>query len=170
MSTLVPRAIAAWHRTTRMLEWFAPLSLLSFRLWVAMDFWNAGRVKIADMSSTVSLFQNLYHVPLLPPVAAAYIGTGVELTLPWFLGLGIGGRVTAAVLFVYNIIAVISYPDLWPGGLWHDFRHGGFIDHKVWALMLAAVVLMGPGRISFDALFEKWFARWFGRRLGRLAP
>ncbi|MGA9853657.1 MAG: DoxX family protein [Gammaproteobacteria bacterium] len=144
------------------LEWLSPISLLLFRLWVAVDFFRAGLVKIADMQSTISLFQNIYHVPLLPPVAAAYIGTAVELILPWFLGLGLVGRLTAMVLFFYNIIAVISYPDLWPNGLWKDFWHGGFTDHKVWGLMLLAIVLYGPGKLSLDYLLKKWVLPGFG--------
>ena len=150
MYRLFAQCAAFYTDITKGLDRLAPLSLLSFRLWVALDFWNAGRVKVADMSSTISLFENIYHVPLLPPVTAAYLGTGVELVLPWFLALGLGGRITAAILFVYNIIAVISYPDLWPDGLWHDFWNGGFVDHKVWGLMLMAVILFGPGKLSFD--------------------
>ena len=158
MQLLLSRCMDWYNRVTMGLAWLAPLSLLSFRLWVAMDFWNAGRVKLADMTSTVSLFEYVYHVPVLPPVFAAYLGTGIELVLPWFLALGFGGRITAAILFVYNIIAVISYPDLWPDGLWQGFWHGGFVDHKVWALMLLPVILSGPGTWSID--------HWLKRRLG----
>ncbi|HKI74868.1 MAG TPA: DoxX family protein [Pseudomonadales bacterium] len=151
--------VHCYDRVTAALLWLSPLSLFSFRLWVAIDFWNAGRVKIADMNGTISLFEYVYHVPILPPVAAAWIGTLMELILPWFLGLGLATRVTAGILFVYNIIAVISYPDLWPGGLWHDFLHGGFIDHKVWALMLLASLLLGPGKLSVDHLIRHWLLR-----------
>lgn len=148
------------------LEWFAPVSLLLFRLWVAVDFWRAGVVKVSDMNSTISLFTNLYHVPLLPPVLAAYLGTGIELILPWFLGLGFLGRMTALFLFFYNIIALISYPGLWPDGLWKDFWNGGFTDHKVWALMLLAIVVFGPGKLSVDHLLKKWVGPRFGCRTG----
>lgn len=136
------------------LEWAAPISLLFFRLWVAVDFWRAGVVKVSDMNSTITLFQYIYHVPLLPPVIAAYLGTGIELITPWFLGLGLTGRLTAAFLFIYNIIAVISYPALWPHGLWAGFWDGSFIDHKVWGLMLLAIVLYGPGKLSLDWFLE----------------
>jgi putative oxidoreductase len=156
VSRMLSECIAAYNNVARGLEWFAPLSLLSFRLWVAIDFWNAGRVKLDDMNGTISLFENIYHVPLLPPVIAAYLGTGVELILPWFLGLGLGGRVTAVVLFVYNIVAVVSYPDLWPNGLWSDLLHGGFPDHKAWGLMLMAIVFFGPGKLSIDHALQRW--------------
>jgi putative oxidoreductase len=151
------------YRTTACgLEWLSPVSLLLLRLWVAVDFFRAGLVKISDMQSTVSLFQNLYHVPLLPPVAAAYIGTAVELILPWFLGLGLAGRITAVVLFFYNIIAVTSFPDLWPHGLWHGFWHSDFTDHKVWGLMLLTIALLGPGKLSLDYFLKKWVLPRFG--------
>ncbi|MHB8405805.1 MAG: DoxX family protein [Gammaproteobacteria bacterium] len=162
MKNIMTGTCNAYRKTTCALMWAAPLSLLLFRLWVAVDFWRAGVVKISDMQSTVSLFQYIYHVPLLPPVAAAYIGTAIELILPWFLGLGLVGRLTAAFLFVYNIIAVISYPALWPHGLWAGFWGSDFTDHKVWGLMLLAIVFFGPGKLSLDHLLQKWVLPRFG--------
>ncbi|MGH8161772.1 MAG: DoxX family protein [Gammaproteobacteria bacterium] len=140
----------------RGLAWAAPFALLLLRLWVAVDFWRAGAVKIADMHSTIALFQYVYHTPLLAPVVAAWIGTMVELITPWFLGLGIAGRLTAIFLFFYNIIAVISYPALWPHGLWNGFWGGAFTDHKVWGLMLLTIALFGPGKLSLDYVLERW--------------
>ncbi|TDR76446.1 DoxX family protein [Paludibacterium purpuratum] len=137
---------------TRRLELATPFSLLLFRLWVALDFWHAGLAKWADPAGTLALFQSEYHVPLLPAEWAAPLGTMIELVLPWLLGLGLAGRASAAVLFVYNIVAVISYPDLWPHGLWQDFWGGGFIDHKVWGMLLLALTFSGPGKLSVDAM------------------
>ena len=151
-----------YWKTVCSLEWLSPVSLLMFRVWVAVDFFRAGLVKVSDMDSTISLFTNVYHVPLLAPVVAAYLGTGVELILPWFLGLGLAGRLAAVVLFFYNIIAVISYPELWPNGLWKDFWHGGFTDHKVWGMMLLAIVLYGPGKLSLYSLLRKYVLPRFG--------
>jgi len=162
MQRILNGTCSAYRKTTFALMWAAPASLLLFRLWVAVDFWRAGLVKLSDMQSTVSLFQYVYHVPLLPPVAAAYTGTAVELILPWFLGFGLFGRLTALFLFFYNIIAVISYPSLWPHGLWHGFWHSDFTDHKVWGLMLLAIVLYGPGKLSLDHLLQKWVLPRFG--------
>ena len=153
---LIARACRCYGKIAGGLLWLSPLSLLLFRLWVAVDFWRAGVVKVSDMQSTVSLFQYIYHVPLLPAVTAAYLGTAIELITPWFLGFGLLGRLTALFLFAYNIIAVISYPALWPHGLWHGFWGSDFTDHKVWALMLFALVVFGPGKLSVDHLLKKW--------------
>lgn len=154
------RTVDGYRALVARLERAAPVSLLFFRLWVAMAFWRAGVVKVSDMNSTITLFQYIYHVPLLPPVIAAYLGTGIELITPWFLGLGLAGRLTAAFLFIYNIIAVISYPALWPHGLWVGFWGSGFADHKVWGLMLLAIVLYGPGKLSLDGFLERGIKRY----------
>jgi putative oxidoreductase len=151
--------ITCYRKLCGWLEWAAPFSLLLFRLWVAISFWRAGVVKWDDPEGTLALFQDEYHVPLLPPEVAAPLGTWIELVFPWLLGLGLFGRPAAAFLFVYNIMAVISYPTLWPHGLWTDFWGGGFLDHKVWGMMLLALTLYGPGGLSLDTLIKRWISR-----------
>lgn len=138
----------------RGLSGLGPVVLLLFRVWVA--FWRAGVVKIEDPSGTSYLFSNEYHVPLLAGDAAVFPGTWIELIALWFLLLGLGGRLTAAFLFVYNI-AVISYPDLWPHGFWTSLIGSDFNDHKVWAMMLLAVIAWGPGVLSID----RWLVRFW---------
>lgn len=130
----------------------APLCLLLFRLFVALAFWRAGVVKLDDPSGTQYLFGNEYHVPLLAPGVAAVMATWIELVVPWLLALGVATRPVAAFLFVYNAVAVLSYPALWPQGFWHGLAGGAFADHKAWALMLLALIAWGGGRWSLDAL------------------
>lgn len=90
--------------------WVGPVTLLFMRLWVALAFWQAGLVKVADPMGTQYLFENMYHVPLLSPDFAAVLGTWIELIVPWFIALGLLGRPFALFLFVYNIIAFTSFP------------------------------------------------------------
>jgi len=160
MNTL---AIPPWHRITHHLERLTPLVLLLFRVFVAVAFWRAGTVKLDDPDGTLYLFTSEYHVPLLPAALAAALGTWIELVVPWFLALGLGTRVMAAFLFVYNLVAVISYPALWPNGFWHGLVGSDFSDHKAWALMLLALVAWGPGRWSLDAVAAGWL-RWMRTR------
>jgi putative oxidoreductase len=87
-------------------------------------------------------------VPLLPPDVAAYLGTATELLLPIPLVLGLGGRLAAVVLFVFNIIAVLSYSDLSPVGL---------KDHQYWGLLLLVILFHGPGKLSIDHLIRRRF-------------
>lgn len=147
----------SYARLARGLSGFGPVVLLLFRVWVALAFWRAGVVKIEDPMGTSYLFNNEYHVALLSGDTAAFLGTWIELIAPWFLLLGLGGRLTAAFLFVYNIMAVVSYPDLWPHGFWTGLIGSDFNDHKVWAMMLLAVVAWGPGALSVDRLVARFW-------------
>lgn len=127
-----------------------PLLLLFVRIWAAKAFFQSGLVKIQSWDSTLYLFEEEYQVPLLPWEMAAYMGTAAELILPPLLILGLMSRGVASVLFVFNIIAVISYPVLWDGGFW---------DHQLWGLMFLMTVVFGPGALSADHILKKRFTR-----------
>ena len=146
-------------RLARGLAGLGPVVLLLFRVWVALAFWRAGVVKIEDPMGTSYLFNNEYHVPLLSGDTAAFLGTWIELITPWFLLLGLGGRLTAIFLFVYNIMAVVSYPDLWPHGFWIGLIGSDFNDHKIWAMMLLALIAWGPGTLSLDRLVQRFWPK-----------
>jgi putative oxidoreductase len=130
----------------RGLDLLQPLFALGVRLYVANIFWKSGLTKIQSWDSTVMLFTHEYHVPLLSPGVAAFLGTGVELVFPLLLALGLGGRLSAAVLFVFNIIAVISYPDL---------NEIGVKDHFYWGVLLLVPLLYGPGKLSIDCWLRR---------------
>jgi putative oxidoreductase len=128
------------------LEFMTPALDLVIRLWVANVFWKSGLTKIQSWDSTVALFTYEYHVPLLSPWLAAAMGTAVELVFPVLLALGLAGRLSAGVLFVFNIVAVISYPDL---------NEIGLKDHMYWGLLLLVSLLHGPGKLSVDHILRK---------------
>lgn len=134
----------------KLLNFLAPVSDLLIRLWAANVFFKSGLTKIQSFDSTLQLFQYEYHVPLLPPEVAAYMATGAELGFSVLLALGLAGRFSALGLFILNIVAVISYPDLDIDGL---------RDHQLWGILLLAVLLHGPGRLSLDHLIGKYFRR-----------
>jgi len=123
------------------LDWLSPLSILAIRLWVAWVFFKSGMTKINSWDSTMYLFEYEYAVPLLSPEMAAYLGTAAELSLPVLLAFGLAGRFGAIALFVFNITAVLSYPDL---------NAAGIRDHQVWGIMLLVPLLFGPGKLSID--------------------
>ena len=125
---------------------FTPLLLLFTRLWVAWVFFKSGMLKYSNWDSTLYLFEYEYSVPLLPWQLAAYIGTAAELILPLFIVLGLLTRPMVFVLFVFNIMAVVSYPVLW---------EQGFLDHQLWGMMMLVNIFFGAGFLSLDHVIEK---------------
>ena len=146
----VLRSAAHW------LDLGAPVADLIIRLYVANVFWKAGLTKIQSWDTTLTLFEYEYAVPLLPPELAAYLGTAVELSMPVLLVLGLAGRFSALTLFVFNIMAVASYPRLSDTGL--EF-------HTLWGLLLLVPVAHGVGKLSLDHLIGRW---WQARSVSRL--
>ena len=75
----------------RGLEFLTPAVDLGARLWLASVFWKSGMTKITTWDSTLSLFNYVYTVPLLPPELAAVLSTGVELGGAALLAIGLTG-------------------------------------------------------------------------------
>jgi putative oxidoreductase len=143
LRTLVSRALAV----TRAVDRLQPVALLALRLYVSSVFFRSGLVKVSDWGATLALFHDEYKVPLLPPDVAAVVGASGELAFPVLITLGLMGRFGAAGLFVVNVMAVISYPQLW------GFDCPAGIDaHFYWGSILLALTLFGPGRLSLDEL------------------
>jgi putative oxidoreductase len=137
------------RRAVARLNAASPLVDLGIRLYVAAVFFQSGLTKIASWSTTLALFENEYAVPLLPPDVAALLGTAAELSLPVLLVAGLGTRAAAAALFVFNAVAVLSYPDLSPAGLQ---------QHQLWGLLILVTIFHGPGRWSIDRLIARRLA------------
>jgi hypothetical protein len=57
-------------------------------------------------------------------------------------------RFAALALFAFNIVAVISYPDLSDAGL---------KDHMLWGALLLVTFFHGPGKWSLDHFFGRRF-------------
>jgi putative oxidoreductase len=151
-NSLPDRAARIYCAASSLLDKLQPVLLLGFRLYVARVFLMSGLTKIHDWSITLALFTDEYHVPVLPPSIAAFMGTATELSMPVLLALGLATRFGAFVLFFFNIVAVVSYaalPDV------------AVKDHILWGMMILVILLCGPGRISLD--------HWLKRRLGRAA-
>ncbi len=142
------------HQILCVLECGTPIADLLLRLWVANVFWKSGLTKIANIDSTMYLFEYEYVVPIIPFELAAYMAIAVELTLPVLLVFGLAGRVAAGILFLFNIVAVISYPTLNPAGI---------VQHQVWGIMLLVLLLRGPGKISIDHFIRKRFMNTTGK-------
>ena len=143
-----------------------PIADLFLRVWVAWAFYTSGLTKVASVSifkflnlnfgyptslaptdTTIFLFEEEYQVPILSAELAAQLGTVAEIIIPLFIIFGLFGRLAALGLFVFNIVAVVSYSAAQVGN--------ALVLHIMWGIMLLVVVAHGPGKISLDHLFGR---------------
>jgi putative oxidoreductase len=124
------------------------LLLLVARIGIANVFWMSGRTKVEDgtilslKETTFYLFENEYHVPLLPPDVAAYMATYAEHILPPLLVLGLFTRFSAIVMIAMTlVIQLFVLPQGWP-------------THLLWAAPLLIIVRYGAGPVSLDRLLK----------------
>ncbi|MFZ6752874.1 DoxX family protein [Undibacterium sp. Dicai25W] len=130
-------------------RWGGSLVSLGLRLFIGWQFFKAGLIKVSDWTVTLSLFNDEYTVPVLPPEVAAVMGAGGELFFPVLLALGLFSRPAALGLLAVNVMAVISYPQLF------QFECPAAInDHFYWGISLLVLVAFGPGKFSLDEFFK----------------
>lgn len=123
-----------------------PLLALGARLSMAGVFLMSGRTKVEGWltvsDNTVSLFEDEYKLPLLPPELSAHAATYAEHLFPLLLVLGLATRLSAAALLAMTlVIQFFVYPAAWA-------------THLGWATLLLYLVGRGPGALSLDAW---WF-------------
>ena len=99
-------------------------------------------------ASTLALFETQYaHMPIRPEIAA-YIFGYAEFVLPICLVLGFATRFAAlGLLLMTLLLQVYVSPQLW------------WSSHVYWICILAVLVSLGPGAISFDALLRYLYRR-----------
>src|SRR5260221_11461172 len=140
-ASLPVRFTRVYTGAATLIDRMQPLFAIAIRLFVAWIFFDSGLIMLRSWDITVALFQNEYHVPVPPPAVAALLGTSAELGLPVLLALGLASRFTAAALFAFNVVAVISYPELSDAGL---------KDHVLWGALLVVTFVYGPGKLALD--------------------
>jgi len=144
-----PDAFAA-----RLLNPLQSLFALGARLYVSWQFLKSGYLKVTSWDSTIYLFENEYHTPVLSPHAAAVAGAFGELFFPTLLVLGLVSRLSAIGLFAVNAMAVISYSRV----LLAEGSEAALGQHILWGTLILFLIIYGPGKLSVDHLLN-----WSGR-------
>ena len=147
--TLIEKALPLLATGRNALNGLASLLDLGIRLYISKVFFLSGLTKIRDWDTTLTLFREEYHVPVLPPELAAFMGTVGELMLPVFLTIGLATRFAALGLTFVNIMAVVSY--------WHflNMAEPALAQHVYWGVLILVILLHGPGKLSLDAVVWK---------------
>jgi putative oxidoreductase len=136
-----PSSDSAPRRIVRKLD-AIPYSLIALiaRAATFSVFFRSGALKLSDWNSTLMLFRNEYHVPILPPDVAAYLAAGLELGASSLILVGLFTRASvAALLGMTAVIEIFVYPMAWP-------------DHIQWLAFMFILLARGPGKLSIDAL------------------
>ncbi|MCJ8349909.1 DoxX family protein [Moritella sp.] len=135
-----------YRRIIEKVSMLEPVALLAARLYVGWAFFSSGLTKLNNWDSTLFLFEEEYHVPLLPYELAAYLGTAAEIILPLLLMAGLASRFSALGLFFVNIVAVISLEDI---------AAAAYAQHVLWGTLLLQVVIFSGGRFAFDYMVKR---------------
>lgn len=137
MRTIIP----LYTRFLYYAGFLSPALLLTIRVWMAKVFWVSGVLKLQDFDTAIVLFTEEHPVPFLPPVVAAFLGTGFEVLCPILLVLGLATRLAALPLLVMTAVINFTYQEA--------------LEHYYWALLLGVLLTQGAGRWSLDA----WIAQ-----------
>ncbi len=144
--------LKAYNIKIAILDFLSPLSLIGLRIYVGLVFWKSGLTKLFNIDNAIDLFRDEYQTAdkikifghkFLTPEICAYSGTFVETVFSTLLILGLAGRFSALALLVMTAVIQFTY-DQSP-------------EHIVWALMLGTILLMGPGRGSWDYFIKSTF-------------
>ncbi len=122
-------------------KYIAPILLFCLRLLIASIFLKSGLLKFNNFDSAIYLFENEYKLPLLNPIFATYLATGIELICSTLLIIGLATRPAAMILIIMTAViqfVVISNP-----------------EHSYWFAVLATIVTFGSGAISLDRFVKK---------------
>ncbi len=130
LSTLLKQ----YYKASHLPEYLGPIVDLTIRMYLATVFFKSGLTKIQNWDSTLSLFSDVYQVPLLDPTVAAWMATCAELGLPVLLVAGLLGRFAAAGLFILNAVALISY--------YSELSPAGIHQHWYWGTLLITLLVM----------------------------
>ena len=140
------------------------IGLLSLRLLLAWEFGEAGFEKLHGNNWFADI-QGQFPWPfnLIPADLNWALATGFEIVGAIALVIGLGTRFFSASLMALSVVAMLSvhWPESWStfdellkGYALTDKGHGNFKLPVIYIAMLLPLVLMGPGRLSLDALLR----------------
>jgi putative oxidoreductase len=157
---------------TKNLEWLDMLGLwvglLSLRLLLGWDYFESGLEKYRGENWFTEIADHFpFPFNLMPVDISWQMATWFELVGAIALVIGLGTRFFTASLFVLTIVAIAAahWPESWTtladlaqGYVLTDQGHGNFKLPTIFLGMLLPLMLLGPGRLSFDALIRSRLA------------
>jgi putative oxidoreductase len=143
--------------TTRPSARSRDLALGAVRIALAWIFvyYGAGKLFGAfngpGLHNTALFFSNTAH--LHPGGFFAVLGGVIEFGGAIAMALGLGSRLAGLALFGDQVMAMITVT--WVNGINSESLTPGYEFNLALAVMALVIVLLGPGRVSIDALIER---------------
>ncbi len=142
------KIIQAYQQVTTKLAKLNDLPALLFRLILAYGFYMPAMMKWGDIGAIAAWFEGM-GIPF--PTLNAYLAASTEIAAVILLPLGLATRFISIPLIITMIVAIVTVH------LGNGFEAGsnGFEIPLYYILMLVALLINGPGKISLDHLFSK---------------
>jgi putative oxidoreductase len=157
VATQRARALLTMIFTTRPSARSRDLALGAVRIALAWIFvyYGAGKLFGAfngpGLHNTALFFSNTAH--LHPGGFFAVLGGVIEFGGAIAMALGLGSRLAGLALFGDQVMAMITVT--WVNGINSESLTPGYEFNLALAVMALVIVLLGPGRVSIDALIER---------------
>lgn len=133
-----------------------PLGLLALRLGVGLVFWKSASTRFDGLGlsdTAITIFAEIYRVPLLPPQVAAYLGTAAEVVGAVLLFLGLFTRFGALILLGVTLMIQLVVPFTGDGIKFNA------VELCLWGGALLTLLVQGGGAISLDRVISYMFGR-----------
>jgi putative oxidoreductase len=157
VATRSGRALLTMIFTTRPGARSSDVALAAVRIGLAWIFvyYGAGKLFGAfngpGLHNTALFFSNTAH--LHPGGFFAVVGGVIEFGGAIAMALGLGSRLAGLALFGDQVMAMITVT--WVNGINSESLTPGYEFNVALAVMALVIVLLGPGRVSIDALVER---------------
>ena len=138
----------------RLSGWPLSVATLMLRFALAVPFFRSGLTKWDGLSVSpgakylftnefkLHIFGGAYPYPF-PNLLVTLAAIG-EIVLPILLVLGLLTRLSALGILAMTVVIQLTFPEAWAN------------FHLPWAAMAVTLVVIGPGRVSLDALLMPW--------------
>jgi putative oxidoreductase len=133
------------------LEWVARLIV---RVAVGLEFFGSGLGKVGKLSGLTQYFRSL-GIPA-PEIQAPFVAT-TELVCGALIAIGLLTRPAAVMLCGVMAVAIVTAaaPEKHITATWHGLLEFLYLPEVLLFLLLAWLIVVGPGRASLDA----WLSR-----------
>lgn len=143
----------------------AYLGLLSLRLLLAYEFWEAGVEKYKGTNWFADIAEKFpFPFNVIPVDVSWALATWFEMLGAVALVIGLGTRFFSLSLMILTVVAIaaVHWPaewhglaQLWQGYAIEDAGHGNYKLPLIYLVMFVPLLLSGPGKLSLDYWIAK---------------